>query len=91
MPDIASRSETITQIMRLIRFAVLTTLGLMFVLLAVDILSGGAKTPDWRFLSERVLVTLVLAIAGEVVIGIMAVTCLTLWPPQAASASTQSG
>jgi hypothetical protein len=91
MLDGASRSDTIAKIVKLIRFAILATLGFAFLLLVVDVLSGGARTPDWRFLSERVLITLVLAIAGEVAAGIVAVTCISLWPPQTTSASIQSG
>jgi hypothetical protein len=46
--------------------------------LAIDTASGGARTPDWHFLSERVLITLILGIAGEVVVSIAAVTFLAL-------------
>ena len=78
-PDSASRSEATAQIIKLVRFAVLATLGLALALLVIDVLSGGARTPDWRFLSERVLMTLVLGVVGEVVAAIIAVTCLALW------------
>jgi hypothetical protein len=77
--DIASRSETATQIIRLTRFAVLATLALAVLLLAVDVLGGGARTPDWRFLSERLLMTFVYGIVVEIVVAIAAVTCLALW------------
>jgi hypothetical protein len=86
-----NRSDTIVQIVKFIRFSILATLGLAFFLLVVDVLSGGARTPDWRFLSERVLIALVLAMASEVAVGIAAVTCIALWPHQATGGSTQSG
>jgi hypothetical protein len=77
--DIASPSETTTQIITLVRFAVLATLALAVLLLVVDVLGGGARTPEWRFLSERVLMTIICGIAAVVVAAIAAVTCLALW------------
>jgi hypothetical protein len=76
--DIASRTETTTQIITLVRFAVLATLALALLLVAVDVLAGGARAPDWRFLSERVLMTIICGIAAVVVVAIAAATCLAL-------------
>ena len=78
-PEIASRSETTTQIIRLARFAVLCTLALAAVLMLADFLGSGWSTADLRFLSERVLTTFVYGIVAEVVAAIAAATCIALW------------
>ena len=75
----ASRPETMTQIIRLVRFAILWTLGLAAILLLADLLGRGWSSADLRFLSEKVVVTFVYGIAAQVVGAIAAVTCLVLW------------
>jgi hypothetical protein len=77
-PEIASRTETTIHIVKLIRFAIVISLGFAAVLLVIDVLSGGARAPEWRYLSEKVLITLVLGIAGEIVVAIAALTYLEL-------------
>jgi hypothetical protein len=77
-PEIASRAETTIQIIKLVRFAIVISFGFAVTLLVIDVLSGGARAPEWRFLSEKVLMTLVLGIAGEVVVTIAAVAYLAL-------------
>jgi hypothetical protein len=77
--DIASRTETTTQIIRLARFAVLCTLALAAALLFADFLGRGWSTAELRFLSEKVVTTFVCGIAVEVVAAIAAVTCMALW------------
>jgi hypothetical protein len=78
-PETASRPETTTQIIGLIRFVVLCTLALAAVLLLADFLGRGWSSADLRFLSERVVIAFVYGIAAEVVAGIAAVTCMALW------------
>ena len=52
-PEIASRPETTTQILKLARFVILCTLALAAVLLLADFLGRGWSSADLRFLSER--------------------------------------
>ena len=78
-PEIASRPETTTQILRLARFVVLCTLVLAAVLLLADFLGRGWSSADLRFLSEKVVIAFVYGIAAEVVAAIAAVTCMALW------------
>ena len=75
----ASRPETTAQIIRLARFAILCTLGLAAVLLLADMAGRGWSTAELRFLSEKVVVTLVYGIAAQAVGAIAAVTCVALW------------
>jgi hypothetical protein len=75
----ASRPETMAQIIRLARFAILCTLGLAAVLLLADMAGRGWSTTELRFLSEKVVVTLVYGIAAQAVGAIAAVTCVALW------------
>jgi hypothetical protein len=75
----ASRPETTAQIIRLVRFAILCTLGLAAVLLLADMAGRGWSTAELRFLSERVVVTFVYGIAAQVVGAIAAITCVALW------------
>jgi multisubunit Na+/H+ antiporter MnhB subunit len=77
--DIASRSETRGQIIKLTRFAILGTLGLAFLLLLADFLGRGWNNEGLRFLSENVLTGIVYAIALETVAAIIALVCLALW------------
>ena len=77
--EIASRPETTTHIIRLTRFAILCTLGLAALLLLADFIGRGWSDGSLRFLSERVVITLVYGIAAEVVAAIAAVTCMALW------------
>ena len=76
--EIASRPETTTQIIRLVRFAVLCTLALAAVLLFADLLAG-ARGSDLRSLSQNVVISLAFATAAEVIVAIAATTCLSLW------------
>jgi hypothetical protein len=78
-PETASRPETTTQIISLIRFVVLCTLALAAALLLADFLGRGWSSADLRFLSEKVVIAFVYGIAAEVVAGIAAVTCMALW------------
>ena len=78
-PEIASRPETTTQILKLARFVVVCTLALAAVLLLADFLGRGWSTADLRFLSEKVVIAFVYGIAAEVVAAIAAVTCMALW------------
>lgn len=80
-PEIASRPETASQIITLARFVILCTLALAAVLLLADFAGRGWSTPDARFLSEKVVITLIYAIAAQVVAAIAAITCLALWKP----------
>ena len=80
-PEIASRPETTNQIIALARFAILGTLALAAILLLADFVGRGWSTPDARFLSEKVVITLVYAVAAQVIAAIAAITCLTLWRP----------
>jgi hypothetical protein len=77
--DIPSRSVTTTQIIKLARFGILWTLGLAVLLLVADFVGKGWQFGDLRFLSERILVTFVCAVAAEVVAAIVSVTFLALW------------
>ena len=77
--EIASRPETTTQIIGLVRFAILCTLASMAALLLADFLGRGWSTADLRFLSEKVVITFVYGLAAEVVAAIAAVTCMALW------------
>ena len=77
--QIASHPETTTRIISLARFAVLCTLALAVVLLLADFLGRGWSDASLRFLSERVVITLVYGIAAEVVAAIAAVSCMALW------------
>jgi hypothetical protein len=76
--EIASRPETTTQIIRLVRFAILCTLALAAVLLFADLLAGAHRS-DLRFLTENVVMSLVFAIAAEVIVAIAAATWVALW------------
>jgi hypothetical protein len=78
-PDIASRSETRGQIIRLARLAILGTLFLAALLLAADFVGRGWSNDELRFLSGNVLTTIVYGIAIEAVAAIAALTCLALW------------
>ena len=78
-PEIASRPETTTQILKLARFVVVCTLVLAAVLLIADFLGRGWSSADLRFLSEKVVIAFVYGIAAEVVATIAAVTCMALW------------
>lgn len=77
--QIASRPETTTHIISLARFAILCTLGLAALLLLADFIGRGWSDGSLRFLSERVVITLVYGIAAEVVAAIGATTCMALW------------
>lgn len=72
MPDITPRSETIRQIIGLARLAVLGTLVLAAFLLLADFAGRGWNNAELRYLSEKVLATLVYGIAIEVVAAIVA-------------------
>jgi hypothetical protein len=76
--EVASRPETTMQIITLVRFSVLCTLALAAVLLVADFLGRGWSSADLRFLSERVVVTFVYGIAGQVVAAIAATTSMVL-------------
>ena len=80
-PDITSRPETTSQIIALARFVILCTLALAAILLLADFVGRGWSTPDARFLSEKVVITFVYAIAAQVIAAIAAITCLALWKP----------
>ncbi len=80
-PEITSRPETTSQIIALARFVILCTLALAAILLLGDFVGRGWSTPDARFLSEKVVITLVYAIAAQVIAAIAAITCLALWKP----------
>ena len=80
--DIASHPETTKEILSLTRFAIIGTLAVAGLLLIADLVGRGWNTPEWRFLSERVVTTLIYAIAAEVFIAIAAVTCLALFKPE---------
>jgi hypothetical protein len=80
-PETTSRPDTTGQIIALARFVILCTLALAAILLLADFAGRGWSTPDARFLSERVVVTLVYAIAAQVIAAIAAITCLALWKP----------
>jgi hypothetical protein len=78
-PEIASRPETTNQTIALARFVILCTLALAAILLLADFAGRGWSTPDARFLSEKVIITFVYAIAAQVVAAIAAITCLAMW------------
>ena len=80
-PEIASHPETTNQIIALARVVILCTLALAAILLFADFVGRGWSTPDARFLSEKVVITLVYAIAAQVIAAIAAITCLALWKP----------
>jgi len=80
-PDITSRPETTSQIIALARFVFLCTLALAAILLLADFVGRGWSTPDARFLSEKVIITFVYAIAAQVIAVIAAIACLALWKP----------
>ena len=80
-PEITSRPEATKQIIALARFVILCTLALAAILLLGDFVGRGWSTPDARFLSEKVVITLIYAIAAQVVAAIAAITCLALWKP----------
>ena len=75
--EIPLRSETMTQIIRLARFAILCTLALAAVLLIVDFLRGPGQVP--HFLTGTVVQAVVYAIAAQVIVAIAAATCMALW------------
>ena len=77
--ETATQSETTAQIIRLVRFAIGCTLGLAAALLLADLAGRGWATAELRFCSEKVLMTVVSAIAVQVLAAIAAVTSLTLW------------
>ena len=77
--DASPISDSPGQILALTRFAVIATLALAFLLLVADVVGSGWNNPGWRFLSERVVTTLVYAIAFEVAIAVAAVTALALF------------
>jgi hypothetical protein len=79
MSQLASRPETMAEIIRLVRFAVLCTLALAAVLLLADLFGRGWSIANLRFLTETVVVTLVCGIAAQVFAAIVAVTCMALW------------
>jgi hypothetical protein len=76
--EIASPPEATTQVISLVRFAVLCTLALAAVLLLADFLGRGWSTADLRFLSEKVVITFVYGIAAQVVAAIAAATSMAL-------------
>jgi uncharacterized membrane protein len=75
-------AEPTRQIVQLTRLAVIGTLGLALLLLIADFVGGGWNNPGWRFLSEKVLTTLVYAIAAEIVTAVGAITVLALFNPE---------
>jgi hypothetical protein len=78
--EIAPQTEASTQIIRIVRYAIGTTLALTILLLIIDVLAlAGSPRPTERFLSEPLLVVIVLAIAGEAALAIVGVICLSLW------------
>jgi Na+-driven multidrug efflux pump len=77
--ETAPRPETATHIISLTRFAILCTLGMAAALLVADFVGRGWSNEVLRFLSEKVVVTLVCGIAAQVVVAIAAVTSLALW------------
>lgn len=75
--EAALRPETTTQIVRLARFAILGTLAFGALLLLAELLFGTRGST--HFLTQQVVVSLVYAIAIEVVAATAAATCLALW------------
>jgi hypothetical protein len=75
--DPQSPSETMVHIFKIVRFAILCTLGLAAVMLFADLVERNVSGN--RFLSEAVLTAIVYATAAELIIAIAAATCLQLW------------
>jgi hypothetical protein len=75
--EATTRSETMLQIFRIVRFAMLCTLAFAAVMLIADV--GSRNFGSNRFLSEPVLMAVVYATAAEVIAAIAATTCLQLW------------
>ena len=74
--DVDPRSEARTQIVKLARLAILSTLTFAAVLILSEFL--GSYRP-LHFISENILLTLIYALAAETVAAIAALTFLTLW------------
>lgn len=75
--EVTSRSETMLQIFKIVRFAMLCTLGFAAMILVADI--GARNFGSNRFLSEWVLMAVFYSTAAEVIAAIAATTCLQLW------------
>ena len=78
MAEIAPRQAVTDQIVSLARFAVLATLALAALLLVADFLGRGWSDTQLRFLSEKIIATLLYCIAIEVVVAIAAILWLAL-------------
>jgi hypothetical protein len=79
MSESAPRLEVMKQIIALAHFVVLCSLAIAGVLLLADLFGRGWSSMELRFLTEKLLITLVYGIAAEVVAAIAAATCLALW------------
>jgi hypothetical protein len=78
-----SHSEVVTKTYRVFRYAVGVTLALTIVLLIIDVLSHMGGGPNVNvYLSQSVLITIILAIAGEAVVATVALVCLARWGRQ---------
>jgi hypothetical protein len=77
MEAATSRSETMLQIFKIVRFAMLCTLAFAAVMLLADMAARNLGSN--RFLSESVLMAMVYATAAQVIAAIIATTCLQLW------------
>ena len=74
--DVDPRFEARTQIVKLARFAIISTLAFVVVLIFSEFL--GSYRP-FHFLSENILLTIIYALAAEAVAAIAALTFLSLW------------
>jgi hypothetical protein len=70
-----SRPEATTQVLKLARFAILSTLAFGIVLLIATVITNG----KFDFLNENILKSLLYVIGAEVVVAIVAATCLAIW------------
>jgi hypothetical protein len=81
-----THSEVVTKTYRVFRYAVGVTLALTIVLLIIDLglvllLTGRGANVN-VYLSQNVLMTIILAIAGEAVVATVALVCLARWGRQ---------
>jgi hypothetical protein len=73
---IPSPAGDTAQIVKLARLAILSTVGLALLLLVADFAGRGWNNPEVRFLSQKVLITVIATIAAEAAAGIAAATFL---------------
>jgi hypothetical protein len=73
---IPSPKPDTAQVVKLARLAILSTVGLALLLLIADFAGRGWSNPEMRFLSQKVLITVIAALVAEAAAGIAAATFL---------------